>query len=161
MLDSANWAPTHGLTEPWRFVVFTGKGLSKLGEYQASLYKQITPVTEFKQTKYDKLVQRPMLASHVIALGMIRQPSQKIPLIEEIASVACAVQNMMLTATAYGVATYWTTGGITYAEEAKPYFGLHNPEDRLMGFLYVGFAKDEWPSGTRRPIDEKIRWVRE
>ena len=24
MLEAANWAPSHGLTEPWRFVVHTG-----------------------------------------------------------------------------------------------------------------------------------------
>ena len=24
ILESANWAPTHGFTEPWRFVVFSG-----------------------------------------------------------------------------------------------------------------------------------------
>lgn len=28
MLDAANWAPTHGKTEPWRFVVM-GKDSSK------------------------------------------------------------------------------------------------------------------------------------
>ena len=27
MLENANWAPTHKLTEPWRFTVFTGDGL--------------------------------------------------------------------------------------------------------------------------------------
>ena len=28
MLDAANWAPTHGKTEPWRFVVM-GREASK------------------------------------------------------------------------------------------------------------------------------------
>ena len=42
MLKNANWAPTHKLTEPWRFVVFTGAGLLKLAEYQAGLYKKVT-----------------------------------------------------------------------------------------------------------------------
>ena len=27
ILKNANWAPTHKLTEPWRFNVFTGPGL--------------------------------------------------------------------------------------------------------------------------------------
>ncbi|HLY71921.1 MAG TPA: nitroreductase family protein, partial [Puia sp.] len=30
LLENANWAPTHKLTEPWRFVVFSGEGLKKL-----------------------------------------------------------------------------------------------------------------------------------
>ena len=33
MLENANWAPTHRLTEPWRFVVFKGEGLRKLADF--------------------------------------------------------------------------------------------------------------------------------
>ena len=28
VLENANWAPTHRLTEPWRFMVFRGEALS-------------------------------------------------------------------------------------------------------------------------------------
>ena len=32
MVENANWAPTHRLTEPWRFTVITqGKGSTKTG----------------------------------------------------------------------------------------------------------------------------------
>ena len=30
VLGNAIWAPTHGMTQPWRFTVFTGKGREKL-----------------------------------------------------------------------------------------------------------------------------------
>lgn len=33
MLENANWAPTHKLTEPWRFVVFTGTGIQRLADF--------------------------------------------------------------------------------------------------------------------------------
>jgi len=158
MLENANWAPTHGLTEPWRFIVFTGEGLKKLALFQAELYKKITPASEFKQPKYDKLLQRPLLASHVIVIGMKRQESGKIPEVEEIEAVACAVQNMFLTATAYGLAAYWTTGGITYEEEAKEYFGL-GQKDKLLGFFYIGYSK-QFAEGRRTAIFEKVKWVR-
>lgn len=158
MLENANWAPTHGLTEPWRFHVFTGEGLRKLARFQAELYRRLTPAAEFKQSKYDKLLHRPLLASHVIAIGMKRQDSGKIPEVEEIEAVACAVQNMFLTATAYGIAAYWTTGGITYEKEALEFFGLR-PQDRLLGFFYIGISKAQ-PEGRRTPIGWKVKWVR-
>ena len=41
LLENANWAPTHKLTEPWRFVVFTGEGLKKLADFQSECYKQV------------------------------------------------------------------------------------------------------------------------
>ena len=55
---------------------------------------------------------------------MKRHADKNIPEFEEIAAVACAVQNMHLTAAAYNVGCYWTTGGVTNNEAAKPFFGL-------------------------------------
>ena len=71
MLDNAVWAPTHKLTEPWRFIVFTGDGLMKLAHFQANLYKKIHDKTgDFKEEKYQMLLKKPLMASHVIAIGM-------------------------------------------------------------------------------------------
>ncbi len=33
ILENANWAPTHGMTEPWRFFVFTGAGRERLAAF--------------------------------------------------------------------------------------------------------------------------------
>jgi nitroreductase len=54
LLRNANNAPTHKLTEPWRFVVFTGDGLKMLAEKQAEIYKENAGAS-FKQDKYEKL----------------------------------------------------------------------------------------------------------
>jgi nitroreductase len=159
MLENANWAPTHYLTEPWRFRVFTGEGLKQLASFQAELYKQQAG-EKFEQSKYDKLLANPLKASHIIAVGMKRHPMDKLPETEEICSVASAVQNMQLTASAYGVGCYWTTGGITYYEQAKPFLGLE-PQDKLLGFLYVAYAKEgATTQGRRKPFADKVQWVR-
>ncbi|MGW8121800.1 nitroreductase family protein [Roseivirga echinicomitans] len=160
MLENANWAPTHRLTEPWRFVVFKGEGLKKLAAFQSELYKELsTKAGNFEASKFEKLAAKPLLASHIIAIGMKRDPKAGVPEIEEISAVACAVQNMYLTATAHGIGCYWGTGGVTYKEEAKSFFGL-GAEDKLLGFLYVGNLKtDKWPAGKRGPIEEKVSWV--
>ncbi len=158
MLENANWAPNHGLTEPWRFIVFSGEGLNQLGLFQANLYRKLTSPDDFKQPKYDKLLQRPLLTSHIIAIGMKRQEIGKIPEVEEIEATACAVQNMLLTAAARDVSGYWTTGGITYENEAKTFFGLENA-DKLLGFLYIGYPL-KWTEGKRNPVQEKVKWVR-
>ncbi len=160
MLENANWAPTHALTEPWRFTVFAGAGLEKLADFQAELYKKTSSAKgNFDEKKYQKLHDMPGQCSHIIAISMKRDPKKKIPEIEEVEATACAVQNMYLTATAYGVGCYWGTGGVTYLEEAKAFFGLEE-EDKLLGFLYVGMPKEgKWPEGRRSPITEKVTWV--
>ena len=161
MLENANWAPNHGMTQPWSFRVFTGQGLEKLGTFQSNLYKEITTAkNEFQEKKYEKLKTKPLQASHVISIGMRRNHKHKVPVIEEIEAVACAVQNMYLTAEAYGIGCYWGSGGITYYEEAKPFFGLEE-EDQLLGFLYIGTIKGKKPDGKRKPIQQYVSWVRE
>ena len=89
---------------------------------------------------------------------MRREAKERFPEVEEVEAVACAVQNMYLTATAHGVGCYWGSGGITYDEDAKPFFGL-GEKDRLLGFLFVGMPKGAWPAGRRKPISEKVTWV--
>lgn len=160
MLENANWAPTHRLTEPWRFVVFKGAGLQKLADFQSRLYKQVAESKgNFVEANFEKLASKPLMASHIIAIGMKRDEKESVPEVEEIASVAAAVQNMYLTATAYGVGCYWGSGGVTYYDEAREFFGL-GENDRLLGFLYVGHLKSEnWPAGKRKPIADKVSWV--
>lgn len=161
MLKNANWAPTHKLTEPWRFNVFTGAGLIKLAQFQGEIYKKVTRAdNSFKEDRYQNLLTKPMQSSHIISIGMKRDPKKSVPEIEEIGAVFCAVQNMYLTATAYGVGAYLSTGGITYFEEAKEFFGLEK-EDKLLGFFHLGVAKMDLPKGNRKPIEQKVRWVSE
>jgi len=158
MLSNANWAPTHKHTEPWRFVVFTGKGLEKLADFQATLYK-LRNTDNFDDKKFEKLKTKPLECSHVIAIGMKRDEKESIPEMEEVAATACAVQNAWITASAHRVGCYWSTGGITFYEEAKDFFGLSD-KDQLMGFLYIGMPKsDKWPKGKRKDISAKVSWV--
>jgi nitroreductase len=160
MIENANWAPTHKLTEPWRFIVFTGAGLEQLAQGQAEVYKSVTEADgTFKKERYENLLKKPMLSSHIIAVAMKRDEKKSVPEVEELGAVFCAVQNMLLTASAYGIGCYISTGGITYFEESKEFFGL-GPEDKLIGFLHVGMIKGQIPEGKRKPVSEKVNWVR-
>ena len=161
MLENANWAPTHKLTEPWRFIVYTGDGLRTLGEQQAAVYRQVTEADgTFKQERYDNLLTKSMQSSHIIVVAMKRDEKKSVPLVEELGAVYCAIENMYLTATAYGVGAYLSTGGVTYFERAREVFGL-GPEDQLVGFFHVGALKHENTlNGRRRPVSDKITWVK-
>lgn len=160
MLENANWAPTHKLTEPWRFVVFTGDGLKKLAEFQGVCYKKVTERDgTFREDRYKNLLTKPFESSHIIAVGMKRDESQRVPEWEELAAVFCAIQNMYLTATVYGIGCYFSTGGITNFEEAKDFFGL-GLNDKLCGFLNIGMPKPGLKFGMKRnPIEEKVKWI--
>ncbi len=159
ILTNATWAPNHGQAEPWLFTVFTDKGIQKFAELQSELYKATTP-DNFKEATYLKLQTQPLKASHIIAIGVKKTPKPGIPLTEDIAAVACAVQNMYLSVAAYGLGGYWSTGGITYRLQAKAHFGL-GEEDLLLGFFFIGHVAVPSPRGKRKPLDEKVVWVKE
>jgi nitroreductase len=157
ILENANWAPTHGKTEPWRFVVLSGEYLAKFGDFQAETYQKNTLPENFDEAKYNKLKQNPHKASHIIAICMQRQESGKIPEIEEIEAIACAVQNIYLTVTAYGIGGFWSTGGATYMPEGKEFLGL-GAQERLLGFFYLGVVGKASTDSTRKPIQDKVTW---
>ena len=120
MLENARWAPTHKMTEPWRFLVFTGDGIKALAQAQSDLYKVVTETDQtFKENRYSKLLNGPGLSSHIIVVIMKRDEKRSVREVEEIGAVFCAIQNMYLTASAYGVGCYLSTGGITYFDKAR------------------------------------------
>ena len=90
---------------------------------------------------------------------MVRDPKKAVPEIEEIGAVFCAIENMYLTAHAYGVGCYFSTGGITHFEEAKKLFGLES-QDRVLGFMHVGTPKEQPKGAKRRSAEEVAQWVR-
>jgi len=162
MIEAARWAPTHKLTQPWRFAVFSGEGRERLARYQAGVYMDRARAKgNFDQVKYDKMLSKPLECSHIIAIGMHRDPQERIPETEEICSVAAAVQNMWIIASANRVGCYWSTGGISFYKNVGEFFGWQK-EDQLLGFLFLGMPKiTKWPEGKRESMDDKVSWFPE
>src|SRR5436305_1426724 len=52
LLELADWAPTHGSTEPWRFTIYANP--PEFCHQHAGLYKQNTATDQFEQGVYDK-----------------------------------------------------------------------------------------------------------
>lgn len=160
ILENANWAPTHGMTQPWRFSVFTGAARKRLAEFLAATYQDVTTAETFKPNKYEGMKQNALLAPAVIAIGMQRQESGKISELDEIMAIACAVQNMHLSATAYGIGGFWSTNVAATSDAMTKFLGL-NPMDRSLGLFYLGYPSSDWPTSDRGSIFEKTQWFEE
>lgn len=156
LLELADWAPTHANTEPWYFIVYAEP--KTFCSEHAELYRDSTSAEDFMQFNYEKMLHMGDKASHVIIAVMKRGRLSKIPVLEEIAATACAVQNILLGATALGIASYWGTGGMALKPEMKTYLSL-GKEDIIIGVLYLGYS-DNAPSGERLiPLSEKVKWI--
>jgi nitroreductase len=160
MLDTAVWAPSHGLTQPWIFKVFCGKGIHDFFHKMMDVYREITPEDKIRAGKLTGYEEKINQVSHVIAVCMKRDPVRKYPEVEEIVATACVIENIYLCINAYGIAGYLSTGNICYTQQMKEYLGLGS-EDHCLGFFQLGYPKSglKRPERKRIPAAEKTFWI--
>lgn len=164
LLNAANWAPSHGDTEPWRFVVFMGEGREKLAELFCNCYQNAKPGDENMELALKQVRDRVWKGTVWIALGLepglLDDGSLKMPIQEERLAVGCAVQNMHLVASALGLASMWHSKGSSVDPFVADALGWEKPCE-LLGFFQVGWPAEPWPEGERGPIEDKVRFVLE
>lgn len=165
-LQAADWAPSHGDTEPWRFVVYTGESRRALGEAFAEAYRlDAEQDGDFKQNHYEAQKERAFGSPVWISIGLepFRRPdgAMKMTIEEELMAVACAVQNLHLVASAQGLAGMWLSKGVFRHPHVAKFVGLNGPDSQLLGFFILGWPAIPWPEGERRPLSEKVRWADE
>jgi nitroreductase len=158
LLQLANWAPTHGYTEPWRFIVYSNEAVKQFCYHHANMYKANTPAAMFSTAKYEKQLHNGDLASHIIAVSMQRGSNPNITVLEEICAVSAAVQNILLGAEALGIAALWSTGGQVLQPAMKEFLAL-GEDDVMIGLLYLGYANDTNKAGRRTPVENKTSWA--
>ncbi len=156
LLESANWAPNHKKTEPWRFKVYTGAAKMELATEAYSILRenldrglQVAPekINKFKST----LERVPV----VIAIIVQRDVSNRLPEWEEIAAVSMAVQNMWLHATEMKLGAFWATP--SYVHLLDEILGIKSGQ-KCLGFFYVGHIIMDYPSPGRGDLSTKVEW---
>ena len=156
LMEVANTAPTHRLTQPWRFKIVTGAGLKRLSGWMGDKYLEMTPPSSFSIKKHEKTKQKPIKSGAVILICMQRDPQESLPEWEEIAAVACAVQNFWLAAGALGLGGYWSSPKMI--ESISSFTPLAEGE-RCLGLFYLGYHNQMDLPKKRTPSTEKVKWI--
>jgi nitroreductase len=148
-LEAAVHAPDHGALRPWRFVLIReAAARARLSEMFATRMLERDPDTPAK--KVDKARNMPRTAPLVIAIGAHVQTEHKVPELEQLLSTGAAVMNLLNAFHAQGYGAIWLTGGNAYDREIAAQLGF-GPEERSLGFLYVGTVQGALRDGMRRP----------
>jgi len=155
VLENAIYAPTHRITEPWRFVVFQGESKEKLASFLQSDYQLHNTADEFNEHKYEKRRKKVEKSGAIIAICM--QESGMVPEWEEIAATSMAVQNIWLSLDSYGLGGYWSSPA-SALENMDELIDLRENEV-CIGLFYIGYAKKHERKRKRTPIDEKTTWA--
>ncbi|GCE11440.1 nitroreductase family protein [Tengunoibacter tsumagoiensis] len=161
ILEAATHAPNHHKTEPWRFVVLAGHAREELGTVMASILDKQLSQQQFEKRDalLDKERQKLLRSPVVIVVASVHaEQDSRITEIEDFASVAAAVQNMLLTAEELGLAAVWRTGEAAYSSTVKEWLGFSG-RDHLVAFLYLGYPAI--PRTERQPVPatNKTRWL--
>jgi nitroreductase len=160
ILESGVHAPNHKITEPWRFHVFSGKGRGELARARAEIARlQGETEGESEEMAAGRISRERKKAfrAPVIIAVISESGRDEIETLENYAACAAAVQNMLLTAHALGLAAMWRTGSVVYHEHMRRFFGLKE-SDRIVAHLYVGYPDMGERPRRREPANEKTVW---
>ena len=136
ILNAAAHAPDHGQLLPWRFVLVPEPARAPLAEVFAQALLERDPCATPEQCGQarEKAYRAPVLML-VVVDGERGDPD--IDLAERLVSAGCAVQNMLLMATAQGYGSALTSGKALKAASLRALFGLAASEQALC-FISIG-----------------------
>ena len=154
ILASAAAAPDHGRLRPWRFIVIEGDSLGRFGDLLAAYLRRQHPTTSEESLQRER--QKAFRAPMIVVVAAICTPGGKIPVIEQVLSAGAAAQNVMLAAHALGFNSMWKTGAPAYDDEVKAALGLE-PEDAIVGFMYLGTDASKSDTPPRPPWADLVR----
>ena len=158
LLNAAMWAPNHHFTEPWRFHVIANDERTKMSDFVADAMEREAEtqgdITEAAIAKVRRALPRAPLVV-VVTVGHSDDPVTDI---EDYAAACCAIQNLLLAAWARGIASKWRTGDMAASLAAKAYLGVGS-DDRIVGFIYLGYAAADFVVSARERNRDCISWL--
>ncbi|MEO6123947.1 MAG: nitroreductase family protein [Ilumatobacteraceae bacterium] len=151
LCELAQWAPNHKRTWPWRFALFTGAGRSRLGGAFVDDMVDRNFGDEGKQIKTrTKYTRTPAVL--VVGVAANANPSRHD---ENRDAVAAGIQNLLLGATALGLATYWGTAPLIDSPRVLELCGFE-PDVRILNVMYLGWAQGTTETPSRPPVSLKV-----
>jgi nitroreductase len=156
LLAAAVQAPNHHKVRPWRFFVISGEGRMRIGKtLEKSLHRR---VPEAAAGALQKERVRLLRAPIVIAVAVDPPADSRVSEIENISAAAAAVQNLLLAATASGLAAKWRTGQAAVDPLVKEELGL-SVDQHLIALIYLGYPQEVPPDKERPSFEDRTVWI--
>lgn len=144
LCELAQWAPNHKRTWPWRFAVAVGEGRARLGAAVAEAMERHGDPAEKVAKARGKYLRTPVTLIVGSAPGDTDERTA-----ENRDAVAAGIQNLLLAATAEGLATYWGSCPKGAHEAVVGLCGFE-PGTHISALMYLGWATTA-PEGPDRP----------
>jgi nitroreductase len=150
ILTAAASAPDHGQVRPWRFVIVPDAARVALAQAFGDALLERDPQATPEQVlqAQEKAHRGPCLMLVVVNAHC---GDTGIDLFERIVSTGCAVQNMLLVATALGYGSGLTSGKALKSHVLRQLFGLLDG-DHALCFISMGTVESRKLSARQRPV---------
>ncbi|QHW30500.1 nitroreductase [Paenibacillus rhizovicinus] len=161
ILEAGTWAPNHRLTEPWQFFVMSGEGRNKLGQALAAIATSQAGEdadAAVLETKAADAMSKARRSPVVIGVAVVPVERRDVIELEEYGAVFAAIQNMLLTVNELGLGAVWRTGEPCFHPLMNEAFGLR-PQDKMLGFIYLGVPDMTPTQGKRSAAASKTTWI--
>ena len=145
LCELATWAPNHKRTWPWRFAAFSGDGRLRLGE---ACCQDLIDSGSTDDGKLAKVATKYARTPSVLVVGCAADDHPTFH-DENRDAVAAGIQNLLLGATAEGLASFWSTAPVLDGPHTLDLCGFE-PGVRIIGIIYLGWAESV-PAGVERP----------
>lgn len=157
LLEAATAAPDHQQIHPWRFVALSASSRDELARvFELDLIRRDGLCTaEQRAMARDKAYRSPLLW---LAVVRVRDEHKEIPEQERLVSLGCALQNILLSATAMGYGSCLTTGQAVHCDELASLCKL-GEDEKAVCFLSVGTVESRPKPKVRRSALELLSQV--
>ncbi|MFZ4721244.1 MAG: nitroreductase family protein, partial [Ilumatobacteraceae bacterium] len=142
----ATWAPNHKRTWPWRFALAEGEGRARLGEVIADAMEAYGDAPEKVAKARGKYLRTP--ATLVVGSA---QGDSELRTAENRDAAAAGIQNLLLAATAHGLATYWGSCPKGANDVVAELCGFE-PGTHVAALIYLGWATEPQAAPERPSV---------
>ncbi len=147
LIEAAASVADHASLRPWRVIALRGDARSRLGAALAE-------ASGLEGGAAEKMAQKPLRAPLLLAVVVSPKRSHKVPDWEQETVAAGVAHALSLVLDEAGWGVMWRTGLSTRSGAVHRMHGL-GPDERLLGWLYVGGKAKKEKSGRRKPVKAK------
>lgn len=150
ILQAAAHAPDHGQLVPWRFVLVPQASRPALAEVFAQALIERDPAATAEQSAQarEKAFRSPVL---MLAVVDTQGGDPEVDAAERLVSAGCAVQNMLLMATAQGYGSALTSGKALKSHSLRALFQVA-PTEQALCFISIGSVQSRKAARSRPAV---------
>lgn len=171
ILYSATLAPSSKNSQPWRYVVVTGRARQEMtAAFRRGLareegrndcpprWKQYLAAAAHTADILDRAPVT-VLAVNPLGRGLAAElsPEERVQEVCSLQSLSASLENLLLSATEKGIGSLWICDIYFAYPELTAWLG---EEGELVAAVALGYPAESPPSRPRRPVEEVVRWRR-